>query len=176
MTDRELMQEALEAMLSAINAGDWKVDGACDPHATIIRLTNRLAHPEPEPVAWFIQYEYRHEFLWREPTPYERNSALEIKPLYTAPVHAIDISQERVDETAKSEHDIVGACVTCGAPHGFWLSAPPTDFISPSVIKAISKREWVGLTEYQRLKFADRFHIAMDAVEAIEAKLKEKNT
>jgi hypothetical protein len=47
MTDRELMQEALEAMLSAINAGDWKVDGACDPHATIIRLRNRLAQPEP---------------------------------------------------------------------------------------------------------------------------------
>ena len=70
MTDRELMQEALEAMLSAINAGDWKVDGACDPHATIIRLTNRLAQPEP--------------------------------------VHAIDISQERVDETAKHEHEWVG--------------------------------------------------------------------
>jgi hypothetical protein len=50
MTDRELMQEALEAMLSAINAGDWKVDGACDPHATIIRLTNRLAQPEPDAV------------------------------------------------------------------------------------------------------------------------------
>jgi hypothetical protein len=38
------------------------------------------------------------------------------------------------------------------------------------------KSEWVGLTEYQRVKFADRFHISMDAVEVIEAKLKEKNT
>jgi hypothetical protein len=38
------------------------------------------------------------------------------------------------------------------------------------------KREWVGLTEYMRIKLADRFHISMDAVEAIEAKLKEKNT
>jgi hypothetical protein len=49
-----------------------------------------MEHKEKqEPVAWFIQYEYRHEFLWREPTAYEKNSALEIKPLYTAPVHAI---------------------------------------------------------------------------------------
>ena len=53
MTDRELMQEALEVMLSAINAGDWKVDGACDPHATIVRLTNRLAQPEPNYKAIF---------------------------------------------------------------------------------------------------------------------------
>ena len=38
------------------------------------------------------------------------------------------------------------------------------------------KREWVGLTEYQRLKFANRFHISEVAIEAIEAKLKEKNS
>ncbi len=38
------------------------------------------------------------------------------------------------------------------------------------------KREWVGLTEHMKIKLADRFHISMDAVEAIEAKLKEKNT
>lgn len=38
------------------------------------------------------------------------------------------------------------------------------------------KREWVGLTEYQRLKFADGMHIPLKAVEKIETKLKEKNT
>jgi hypothetical protein len=46
---------------------------------------DETAKDKHEPVAWFIQYEYRHEFLWREPTAYEKNSALEIKPLYTAP-------------------------------------------------------------------------------------------
>ena len=40
----------------------------------------------------------------------------------------------------------------------------------------VPKREWVGLTEYQRLKFANRFHISEVAIEAIEAKLKEKNS
>jgi hypothetical protein len=29
-------------------------------------------------------------------------------PLYTAPVHASDMSQERVDETAKDRHEWVG--------------------------------------------------------------------
>lgn len=48
MTDRELMADAVEIMLSAINSGDWKVDGACDPHASIIRLKNRLGKPEYE--------------------------------------------------------------------------------------------------------------------------------
>jgi hypothetical protein len=112
------------------------------------------------------------------------------EPPHTAPVHASDISQERVDETAKSEHELVGACVTCGAPHGFWLSAPPTDFISPSVVKAISKREWVGLEEEEILKCFDSVSLGQvegdcvidkhvnifNAIRAIEAKLKEKNT
>jgi len=98
----------------------------------------------------------------------------------TKNVHAIDISQERVDETEKREHDIVGACVTCGAPHGFWLSAPPTDFISPSVVKAISKREWVGLTEDETIELLPvgdwEIEPTLDFAKAIEAKLKEKNT
>jgi len=93
-----------------------------------------------------------------------------------------DISQEYVDETKKDRHEIVGACVTCGAPHGFWLSAPPSDFIGPSVIKAISKRKWVGLTDEERMEI--RLHSTRNMGEnfqetlckAIEAKLKEKNT
>jgi hypothetical protein len=55
--------------------------------------------------------------------------------------------------------------------------APITDFISPSVVEAISKREWVGLTD-------DEFQACFDHADgtlgslmyAIEAKLKEKNT
>jgi len=39
-----------------------------------------------------------------------------------------------------------------------------------------SRREWVGLTEYQKLRFAEKFRIDTFAVEKIEAKLKEKNT
>jgi len=46
MTDRELMQEALDIILAAIKSGDWKVDGACDPDFVINALRARLAQPE----------------------------------------------------------------------------------------------------------------------------------
>jgi hypothetical protein len=95
------------------------------------------------------------------------------------PVHASDISQERVDETAKHKHeekhmtslDKLGIAITDAGY--IW---------TPEMRKAYEKgvrqekREWVGLTEYQKIRLADQFHIAMDAVEAIEAKLKEKNS
>ena len=47
---REAAIGLLEAVMAAIEAGDWKVDGACDPHVEIIRLKNILARPEQEPV------------------------------------------------------------------------------------------------------------------------------
>jgi hypothetical protein len=47
MTDRELMQEALDIILAAIKSGDWKVDGACDPDFVINALRARLSQPEP---------------------------------------------------------------------------------------------------------------------------------
>lgn len=49
MTDRELLQQAIELMEVAIKAGDWKVDGACDPDMLFNSIRTRLAQPEPEP-------------------------------------------------------------------------------------------------------------------------------
>ena len=45
-TDRELMQQALDVMLVAIKAGDWQVDGACDPDMVIEALRARLDLPD----------------------------------------------------------------------------------------------------------------------------------
>jgi hypothetical protein len=83
MTDRELLAEALEVMLSAINSGDWKVDGACDPHATFVRLTNQLSKPESdavlaEPVAW-------REVAGKTTHYYDYNEEGRGEPLYAAP-------------------------------------------------------------------------------------------
>jgi len=168
MTDRELMAEALEVMLSAINSGDWKVDGACDPHATIIRLTNRLAQPEP--------------------------------------VNAIDISQERVDETEKQRHECpewdfmeidkdspeFHACL-CFPKPSLWLaiaqdgrvkyttdSGRASDWKKSGSYRLVRdyytappKREWVGL---DKKDLSEIDPTSWKLVCDIEAKLEEKNT
>jgi hypothetical protein len=85
MTDRELMQMALQDIQNSIGITkeEWK------PRASIMvqLLRDRLAQPEP--------------------------------------VHASDISQERVDETAKRKHEFF--CPRCG--------------------HCCQQREWVGLTD-----------------------------
>jgi len=55
--------------------------------------------------------------------------------------------------------------------------APITDFISPSVVEAISKREWVGLTDGEMVDLLKEYEgrLWADVCRAIEAKLKEKN-
>ena len=54
MTNKEIMQMALDIMESAIKAGDWVVDGACDPDWVLNALRAALAQPEPKPVAWML--------------------------------------------------------------------------------------------------------------------------
>jgi hypothetical protein len=153
---------AMKQALRALERAD-KISGYANNQMAIYALSQAIAEAE-KPA--HTDHPSRH---WDRTCP--------------ACVYESDISQERVDETAKRKHDIVGACVTCGAPHGFWLSAPPTDFISPAVVKAISKREWVGLTEEEIYDYADKFlyqHGSNYGIKsfgkAIEAKLKEKNT
>jgi hypothetical protein len=81
MTDRELMQQALDVIEAAIKAGDWKVDGACDPDYVLEALRARLAQPEPEPVAWFCELPDNKISIKIVGKPTEGNW----KPLYTAP-------------------------------------------------------------------------------------------
>jgi len=98
-------------------------------------------------------------------------------------VHAVNISQERVDETAKCKQE----------PYGYvWTSLrdgmevrfsrmPPNKFYNPQDIKPVytapQKREWVGLTKDQ----VDSWELpdlptVFEFAQFIEAKLKEKNT
>jgi hypothetical protein len=42
------MHMALDVMEAAIKAGDWEVDGACDPDWVLSALRARLAQPERE--------------------------------------------------------------------------------------------------------------------------------
>ena len=106
------------------------------------------------------------------------------KPNYCTPVDAVNMSQDRVDETAKREHEPVAfvngyfggyLTITCFdstlvLPDGLALYTAPL------------KREWVCLTEdeLEDLEFAsvDREYGHLDIrvlSRAIEAKLREKN-
>lgn len=81
----------------------------------ITALRQAIAEAEKqEPVAW-VYPEALEAFRQGKPwTAYGRDGngphtdGVERTPLYAAPVHASDISQERVDETAKHEHEWVG--------------------------------------------------------------------
>jgi hypothetical protein len=91
------------------------------------------------------------------------------------PVHASDISQECVDETAKYRHE--------------WVEQPDLAKVGEVGVWG-DKREWVGLEEEEILKCFDSVALGQiegdcvidkhvnifNAIRAIEAKLKEKNT
>jgi hypothetical protein len=93
---------------------------------------------------------------------------------HTAPVHASDISQERVDETAKSEHEF--ECPRCGHCCKEWVGQPDLARVGEVGVWG-HEREWVGFTHEElawlneALNLGGRFAV----IEAIEAKLKEKN-
>ena len=113
----------------------------------------------------------------------------------TAPVHTIDISQERVDETAKSEHEPGLWVVQYKDRHEFvWGAKPvfrggtvlglkPLYTAPPHHANDVKKREWVGLTDEEmrslKQKSIDdgmtRIVSDFEYIRAIEAKLKEKN-
>jgi len=96
MTDRELLQQVLRFLQQVIAYSNEEM-ARLDALKKLVR--DRLAQPEPEPVAWA---EIGMDYVALSAKPFE--NAI---PLYTAPVHAIDMSQERVDETAKRKHEPV---------------------------------------------------------------------
>jgi hypothetical protein len=76
MTDRELMQMALDALEKIEMGGDprWASDVTPALHA-------RLAQPEPEPVAWMSQ----GGDVSRSRRYFEEMGFVDLIPLYTAP-------------------------------------------------------------------------------------------
>ena len=92
------------------------------------------------------------------------------KPLDNA-VHASDISQERVDETAKDQLVPDGMIPIS---NGGIATSTPTDFFAPP------KREWVGLSDKEVKKIVDKntsdiWCNGKGVARDVEAKLKEKN-
>ena len=102
------------------------------------------------------------------------------KPNYCTPevtpdVDAVNISQERVDETAKGEQEPV-AWVYRGNFHPFDPSDWAEGETATPLYTAPPKREWVGLTEEDAKELYEYSATEWQFAQAIEAKLKEKNT
>jgi hypothetical protein len=92
------------------------------------------------------------------------------QPLYAAPVHAVDMSQERVDETDKDRHEwAMQKMVDENQRLGLYDDEQPTCQENRQVAKSATT-EWVGLTDEEK-EAATGW-----SVEHIEAKLKEKNS
>jgi len=104
----------------------------------------------------------------------------------TAPVHAIDMSQERVDKTAKREHDLVyrlrkRAEIRRQIPDRKSVQEGQPDRIADlleeaaEAFESAKERGWVGLTDDEIWAEGADNEIDVYFAKAIEAKLKEKN-
>jgi hypothetical protein len=138
--------EALEWKESYLRKLTWKHESITDAAKT---LRQAIAEAEKqEPVAW-------REAVGTVTCYYDYNEDGRGEPLYAAPVHAIDMSQERVDETAKREYDLVyrlrkraeirrqistRKSVQEGQPDRI------ADLLEEAA-DALEKREWVGLDD-----------------------------
>ncbi len=129
------------------------------------------AAPVQEPVAWrefdgeggYTYFAYENNETWRDDY-IERNGekyADWVEPLYTTP----PAQPAPVQEPGTLNIDRLGQ----------WLDA--------SLKERAAQRQWVGLTDDERkklwrdvVKWGDPSHDDVDLMEAIEAKLKEKNT
>ena len=182
ITLREAASGLLNAVESAIQSGDWKVDGVCDPSVEIIRLKNILAKPIKE--SFNASTNVKEAFnldrgCWeRGCMAYDTRDCDEGVTVY---VDAVNISQERVDETVKREHEPVARVDYNRSGNIAWLYGP----VEPDgtlLYTEPPKREWVGLTDREITKIGnldwDSAYVGIwyDFAKGIEAKLKEKNT
>jgi hypothetical protein len=171
---------AMKQALDALERGRSQIIGALvqqDQDKAITALREAIAEAEKqEPLCWVYNMNDLIQDLKTINYGTVYGQPVEgMTPLYAAPVHASDISQERVDETppCKTHPD---------APHGFDRNA------SHSADRYVCEcegweppKEWVGLTVDEIDKFMPYCHTDQDLSEfrtfafEIEAKLKEKN-
>jgi hypothetical protein len=151
------MKQALEALEGLWDDGFGGVPESMHKDAiTALRQAIEQAEKQ-EPVAWMYEWGGNKHLTFVDQRFIEKAHPHFNKstPLYTAPVHASDISAKRVDETEKDRHEF--ECPRCG--------------------HCCQQREWVGLTKDE----VDSWELpdcptVFEFCQFIEAKLKEKNT
>jgi hypothetical protein len=155
MTDRELMQQALNCLLA------WKEESSgygwsISDQECVEALRARLAQPEPEPVAWFCELPDNKISIKIVGKPTEGNW----KPLYTTPPQEPQIKQRTGDCL------LTGVC----AAEGHRIQKAQRQQ------RTYTLRKWQGLTDEDVWELAQKTPDFSETVVAIEAKLKEKNT
>ena len=182
----EAMKEALEAL--ALFASDESDDGqmAISAYESLRQAIAESEKQEPVAVKHMMDWVYQLKRFSNDGRYMNIASGLSAGACYelaveieqfikTAPVHAIDIPQECVDETAKHKHE--------------WVEQPDLARVGEVGVWG-HQREWVGLEEEEILKCFDSVALGQvegdcvidkhvnifNAIRAIEDKLKEKNT
>lgn len=168
MTDRKLMQMALDALITA------ELEGNCEYGATET-LRARLAQPEPEPVAWLNYFDNwsapdNKTLDWHKDNNASRSIALYAAPQRQPELEPVAWGVPNTRPTEKAQimmllHSLDG----CQYPEQLipLYTAPP-------------QRGWVGLTDEEMFSLwvkcpaetEDRFAYAR----AIEQALREKNS
>jgi hypothetical protein len=148
MTDRELLQQALDALISV-----WNMDKTTKQVESIQAIKARLTQPEPEaePVAWMFpddlkRFQTSETFATIFSVACGSPTQGKTVPLYTAP--------------PKNEPVIDKTMATRIATQLGWQP----------------KKEWIGLTDEDIENATDNVGGYKDFARAIDAKLKEKNT
>ena len=160
MTDRELMQMALDALdnyafVELTDEKHWQ-----NFKRVMEALRVRLTQPEPEPVAWMYNGNL-HEF---DPSDWAEG---EVTPLYTAPPQR----EAPRDKLAQPE------------PEGKYSDIVSDGGLDPRrKFDVAPQREWQGLTDEEIKEIVGPWgSLPVDGYtrklfDQIEAKLKEKNT
>jgi hypothetical protein len=96
--------------------------------------------------------------------------------LYTAPVHAVDMSQERVDETDKDRHEwAMQKMVDENQRLGLYDDEQPT-YQENRQVAPPPQREWVWLSDQDYEEIMKEKTYWYEVAKAVEIKSKEKNT
>ena len=100
-----------------------------------------------------------------------------IAVLRQALVDADDTSQERVDEIVKDEHEPVAWANSFDLQNFDMKVRTGPDLHHTVPLYTAPPKQWVGLTDEEKEKLVEAFYgTDIQRLEAVEAKLKEKNT
>lgn len=154
MTDRELMQMALNAL-----------EHYKSPDSTIKALRARLAQPESEPFeywsaveGWVKIDEVRQHFDTVGCGTIYKTAGEDRVALYSA------LTQPEPEET-------IAKWIKANTEHRQWYICPKCSYQAPRF-----KNEWQGLTDYEVNQIEIAASSKSSAIYLSEAKLKEKNT